>query len=109
MHFNGTYYQPTFLYEAIWNFFGFIALLMLRRYKYLKTGQLTGFYLMWYSFGRFFVEIFRSDSLMLGPLKMAQVMSIILFIIGILLFLFCKKGSRFDGLYKQVEEKEIQF
>lgn len=109
MHFNGTYYQPTFLYESIWNLFGFIALLMLRRYKYLKTGQLTGFYLMWYSFGRFFIEIFRSDSLMLGPLKMAQVMSIILFVIGLLLFLFCKKGSRFDGLYKQVEEKEIQF
>lgn len=109
MHINGTYFQPTFLYESIWNVFGFIALLMLRKYKYLKTGQLTGFYLMWYSFGRFFIEIFRSDSLMLGPLKMAQVISVILFIIGLLLFIFCKKGSRFDGLYKQVEEKEIKF
>ncbi len=109
MHINGTYYQPTFLYESIWNVFGFIVLLMLRKYKYLKTGQLTGFYMMWYSFGRLFIEGLRSDSLMLGPLKMAQVMSVILFIIGLLLFIFCKKGSRFDGLYKQAEENEIKF
>ncbi len=81
MHINGTYYQPTFLYESIWNMFGFLALLMLRKYKYLKTGQLTGFYMMWYSFGRFFIEIFRSDSLMLGPLKIAQLMSVILFVV----------------------------
>ena len=109
MNINGIYYQPTFLYESIWNTFGFIALLMLRRYKYLKTGQLTGFYLMWYSFGRFFIEIFRSDSLMLGPLKVAQIMSIILFVTGLLLFIFCKKGSRFDGLYKEAEKEEIKF
>lgn len=109
MNINGIYYQPTFLYESIWNIFGFIALLMLRRYKYLKTGQLTGFYLMWYSFGRFFIEIFRSDSLMLGTLKIAQVMSIILFVIGLLMFVFCKKGSRFEGLYKDTMKEEIKF
>ncbi len=109
MHINGAYYQPMFLYESIWNGFGFIALLMLRRYKYLKTGQLTGFYLMWYSFGRFFIEIFRSDSLMLGSFKMAQIMSIVLFIIGLLMFIFCKKGSRFEGLYKETAKEEIKF
>lgn len=109
MNINGNYYQPMFLYESIWNTFGFIALLMLRRFKYLKTGQLTGFYLMWYSFGRFFIEIFRSDSLMLGNLKAAQIMSIILFIIGLLMFILCKKGSRFEGLYKDIDSKEIKF
>lgn len=109
MNINGIYYQPTFLYESIWNIFGFLALLILRRYKYLKTGQLTGFYLMWYSLGRFFIEIFRSDSLMFGQFKMAQIMSIILFIVGLLMFIFCKKGSRFEGLYKEEIKEEIKF
>ncbi len=103
------YWQPTFLYESIWNLFGFIALLMIRRYKYLKTGQLTGFYLMWYSFGRFFIEGMRTDSLMLGPLRIAQVVSIVLFIVGLLLFIFSKKGSRFENLYKEEQKDEIKF
>lgn len=109
MYIDGVYHHPTFLYESIWNIFGFIALLMLRKYKYLKTGQLTGFYLMWYSFGRFFVEGMRTDSLMLGPLRMAQVISIVLFIVGLLLFIFSKKGSRFEGLYKEEVKDETRF
>lgn len=109
MNIDGFYRQPTFLYESIWSFFGFIILLMLRRYKYIKTGQLTGFYLMWYSFGRFFIEGMRTDSLMLGPLRIAQVVSIILFVVGLFLFLFAKKGSRFDNLYKEAEKNEIRF
>lgn len=109
MNIDGFYRQPTFLYESIWSFFGFIILLMLRRYKYIKTGQLTGFYLMWYSFGRFFIEGMRTDSLMLGSLRIAQVVSIILFIVGLLLFIFSKKGSRFDNLYKEAEKNEIRF
>lgn len=109
MNINGIYYQPMFLYESIWNFFGFIALLMLRKFKYLKTGQLTGFYLMWYSFGRFFIEANRSDSLMLGSFKVAQLISIILFVIGLFMLVLCKKGSRFEGLYSQTEEKQIKF
>ncbi len=109
MKVDGAYRQPTFLYESIWNFCGFLALLMLRRYKYVKTGQLTGFYLMWYSFGRFFIEGMRTDSLMLGPIRIAQAVSILLFIVGLLIFLFAKKGSRFDNLYKEEEKNEIRF
>ena len=109
MNINGTYYQPMFLYESIWNLFGFSALLIIKRYRYLKTGQLTGFYMMWYSFGRFFIEAFRSDSLMLGSIKVAQIISIVMFILGLLLFLFSKKGSRFEGLYKEEMKENIKF
>jgi len=109
MNINGTYYQPTFLYESIWNIFGFLALMIVKRYKYLKTGQLTGFYMMWYSVGRFFIEELRSDSLMLGPLRIAQVVSILMFAIGLLLFLFAKKGSKFENLYKEEMKEEIKF
>lgn len=108
MYINGAYHHPAFLYESIWNLFGFFMLLIVRRYKYLKTGQLTGVYLIWYSVGRIFVESMRTDSLMLGNFKMAQIVSIICIIIGILLIILCKKGNRFDNLYKD-KEKQILF
>lgn len=109
MYINGAYRQPTFLYESIWNLFGFVALLMIRKYKYLKNGQLTGVYLMWYSAGRCIIESFRSDSLMLGPFKIAQIVSIVLFVVGLFLFFFCKRGSRFTNLYREEEQNEIRF
>ena len=109
MYIGGAYRQPAFLYESIWCLAGFIALLIVRHYRYLKTGQLTGVYLIWYSVGRFFIEGMRTDSLMLGSLKMAQVISIVGIIIGVMMLILCRKGSRFDNLYKEAEKKEISF
>ena len=109
MYINGAYHHPAFLYESIWNLFGFFALLMVRRYKYLKNGQLTGTYLIWYSVGRFFIEWMRTDSLMLGNIRVAQLMSFAGIIIGIIMIIFCKQGTRFDNLYKDKEKKEILF
>ena len=109
MYINGSYHHPTFLYESIWNVIGFIILLILRRRKYNKVGELSGFYLIWYSIGRFFIEGLRTDSLMLGPLRIAQVVSLIAFIIGIVLIVRAKKGSRFDNLYEKEGKDEIRF
>lgn len=108
MNINGTYYQPTFLYESIWNIFGFIAILILKKYKNLKNGQICSFYLIWYSFGRFFIESLRSDSLMLGNFKVAQIVSIVLFILGIILFIICGLGPKFKNSYHE-EVKQINF
>jgi phosphatidylglycerol:prolipoprotein diacylglycerol transferase len=53
MNIDGIYYHPTFLYESLWCLLGFIVLLLVRKYyKYLKKGQLTCIYLMWYGGGR---------------------------------------------------------
>ena len=109
MYINGSYHHPTFLYESVWNVIGFIILLILRRRKYNKVGELSGFYLIWYSIGRFFIEGLRTDSLMLGPLRIAQVVSLIAFIIGIVLIVRAKKGSRFDNLYEKEGKDEIRF
>ncbi len=49
------YYHPAFLYESIWNICGFILLLILRRTKLIRTGDLLPIYLIWYSTGRFFI------------------------------------------------------
>ena len=83
MYINGNYYQPTFLYESLFDFIGFLMLFFIRFYPYLKVGFLTGFYLIWYGVSRFFIEGMRSDSLMFGNFKMAQIISIIMIICGI--------------------------
>ena len=87
MHINGVYYHPTFLYESIWCLLGFIILLIVRKNKKINIGQISGIYLVWYGIERFFVEGLRTDSLMLASIKVAQVVSIIYIISGIVLFL----------------------
>lgn len=88
MYILGEYRQPTFFYESTWCLSGFLAMLIIRKYKYLKRGQLTGFYLFWYGFGRFLIESMRTDALMLGSLKIAQIVSIVFIIVGIILFFY---------------------
>lgn len=103
---NGIYYHPTFLYEALWTFIGFVVLIIYRRYKYLKIGELTGLYFMWYSVGRFFIEILRTDSLMWHNFRVAQIASIILFVAGLILFIVKRRGSRFENLYHDGDKHE---
>lgn len=90
---KGVYYHPTFLYESLWCLLGFIVLLII--FKKLKiTGLTVSAYLTWYSLGRFFIEGLRTDSLMIGPLRMAQVISLVLFITGVIgIILSLKKRS----------------
>ena len=109
MHINGVYYQPTFLYESIWCLIGFIILLVIRRNKYTKVGTITGTYLIWYSIGRFFIEHLRTDSLMLGGFRVAQIVSIVLFIIGALLIIRNKRQSKFENLYNSDKDNNIRF
>jgi prolipoprotein diacylglyceryl transferase len=93
MFIDGAYRHPTFLYESIWDALGFSLLLFLtlRRPRTLRqTGDIAACYLIFYSCGRFCIEHFRTDSLMLGPLQMAQVISIIGIAAGLLL-LYCNR------------------
>lgn len=97
MNINGVYYTPTFLYESLWCLLGFGILMVARRIKYTKLGQLTAMYFMWYAVGRFMIESSRLDSLMLGNIKVAQLISVILFLGGLILFVYelNKKGKEF--------------
>ncbi|NLY37422.1 MAG: prolipoprotein diacylglyceryl transferase [Tissierellia bacterium] len=66
--------HPTFLYESIWNLGIFFFLVyMLKRKKF--DGQIFLLHGILYSLGRFWIEGLRTDSLMLGPLRIAQVVS----------------------------------
>jgi len=82
MFIGGQYHHPTFLYESIWNLLVFTFLMVYRRRKHF-SGQILLFYLALYSAGRFFIEGMRTDSLMLGPIRVAQLVSLILIITAI--------------------------
>lgn len=76
------YFHPTFLYESLWDLmvFGLLLTLFFRGLKgkpRLKAGTLFLVYLVAYSLGRFWIEGLRTDSLMLGPLRIAQVVSLV--------------------------------
>jgi len=106
MYINGTYYHPTFLYESLLCLLGFIILLIFRRKTYTKIGQTTSLYLIWYGIVRFFIESLRTDSLMLGPLKMAQIVSILMIIIGIIIYIVLNRASKFKNRYNDSELNE---
>lgn len=90
MKIDGIYYHPTFLYESVWNFIGFIILITVR--KHLRIGQTLLSYAIWYSVGRFFIEGLRTDSLMLTEnLRMAQMISIVIAILSILILIYRMK------------------
>ncbi len=83
MYIGGQFYEPTFLYESIGNFIGFILIWFIyRKSTNRKRGDLSFAYLMWYGIVRLIVEGFRSDSLMAGNFRMAQVVSVLFIIVG---------------------------
>lgn len=93
MYIEGFYRQPAFLYESVWSLIGFILLLFLRNKKHLlKKGEVLLVYVMWYSFGRFFIEGLRTDSLyFLGVIRISQLLSAFLFVGTIILFIWRRK------------------
>jgi phosphatidylglycerol:prolipoprotein diacylglycerol transferase len=98
MYINGAYYHPTFLYESVWNIVGFILLILLRRVN-LRRGELFLSYVIWYSIGRFFVEGLRTDSLMLGGLRMAQTISIALILGAMFILIYRRKKNLAEDRY----------
>ncbi|WP_078392205.1 prolipoprotein diacylglyceryl transferase [Shouchella patagoniensis] len=88
MYIGGTYYHPTFLYESLWSIVGVILLILLRRVN-LRQGELFFSYMIWYSVGRFFIEGIRLDYLLIGEsLRTAQLISIILIAVAIILWIY---------------------
>ncbi|EAF6623372.1 prolipoprotein diacylglyceryl transferase [Listeria monocytogenes] len=109
MYIDGAYYQPTFLYEGLWNVLGFIVLLIIRRTK-IRRGELFLGYVIWYSFGRFFIEGMRTDSLMWGDFRVSQVLSLLLIVlsIGIIIYRRMKMNPPYymeDKFGKVVKKK----
>ncbi len=92
MYIDNHYYIPTFFYESLWCLLGFIIMIIVRHRPFMKVGYLTGFYFIWYSTARFFIESMRTDSLMLGVFKVAQIISIIMFVVGFGIIIYSFKN-----------------
>lgn len=85
------YFHPTFLYEGLWNLAGLIIILIVRRKKVLKLGDLIGYYLIWYGLGRgLLIEPFRTDPLYIGGIRVNILFSLTLFVLGGASFLIVK-------------------
>ena len=98
MYINGNYYLPTFFFESISCIVGFIIIMIIRKNKDIRLGYQIGFYFIFYSIIRFIIEIFRTDSLMLFNIKMAQIVSVVGIIIGIILII---KSKTWEKYYKE--------
>ena len=95
MHIKGSYYHPTFLYESIGNVCLFLIITLVIYKIYNRHGQLFFSYFIGYGIIRFFVEALRTDSLMLGPIRMAQLTGIVGALVGIVGVLYLmKKGTK---------------
>ena len=92
---EGEYYYPTFYFESIFCLIGFLILIIIRKTRKTNVGFLIGVYFIWYGIVRFFIEKLRTDSLMLLNLKMAQVVSIIGIVIGIILIVISFKKEKY--------------
>ncbi|NCC55685.1 MAG: prolipoprotein diacylglyceryl transferase, partial [Erysipelotrichia bacterium] len=101
MYIDGYYRQPMFLYEGIGNLIGFILIkTVFKKYGYKKRGDMIYAYIAWYGIVRFFVEGFRSDSLMFMGLKVAQLISLVFVLAGVLGLV---------GVYNKVFKKVYPF
>jgi phosphatidylglycerol---prolipoprotein diacylglyceryl transferase len=86
-----TRFHPTFLYESIWLFLGFLVLVYLNnRYRDIwRPGTLFGLFLIWWGSGRAVLEIFRPDQPTIGatPITYSMIMSIALAAVGLVIVL----------------------
>jgi len=109
MYINGSYHLPMFYFESLWCLLGVIVLFIIRRIKYIKCGSVTSVYLIWYGLGRFVIEAYRTDSLMFGNIKIAQVISVLFVLIGVVVILIQSRKPKLDDLYNTNEIEEIKY
>lgn len=104
MDIGGQYRVPTFLYESLWDLLGFVFLVSLRHRRHLfRRGEVFLAYVMWYAFGRFFIEGMRTDSLMIGSvIRVSQLLSLVFFI-GALVVLLVRRHRGNVPWYLQSE------
>ncbi|WP_455792264.1 prolipoprotein diacylglyceryl transferase [Clostridium butyricum] len=97
MYLDGHYYNPTFLYESMWNLIIFLILMIiLHKKKSNENGVVIASYAVLYSVGRLFIESLRTDSLMIGNIRIAQFMSILGAIIGITYIIYVKSKKHLN-------------
>lgn len=93
--------HPCFLYESIWCLLGFILLAVTAKKWRKFDGQVFLIYIAWYGLGRSFIEGLRTDSLVIGNIRVSQALSILCVVISVaLLIIISSKVKRLGSDYK---------
>ena len=88
-------------------------MLILRRTKLIRQGDLLVFYLIWYSTGRFFIEAMRTDSLYIGNtgLRTAQIISLAMIVGGVAFAVLIRKvfkSPKYCDVLEETKKKELE-
>ena len=95
--------HPTFLYESLWCLLGALVLHVMFVKAYRFRGQIFASYLMWYGAERVFVEGLRADSLMIGVLRVSQLVAIAAIVLGIALFVLLPRYDKIRTAQQQMD------
>lgn len=106
------YVHPTFLYESLWNLFGFILINFFYGWNAERThkkydGQIFLMVFAWYGFGRMLIEGLRTDSLYVGPFRISQVLGFLFFVLGAGLLLY-HHFSKTDMLFHPLDGRKAR-
>jgi phosphatidylglycerol:prolipoprotein diacylglycerol transferase len=105
-----TLFHPTFLYESLWCLLLSVTLVVIaRKFKdRLLEGDVLLGYVIGYPLGRFFIEYFRPDSYVIGPVTIAQLVAIVCVIGGtaILVVRHARARGQTDSTEPVAEEAE---
>lgn len=86
--------HPCFLYESIWCITGFFVLNRLSKNRRF-SGETTLMYCVWYGFGRGIIELLRTDSLMIGNIRVSCLLSILICIAAaVVIFIVRRKQAQ---------------
>ncbi|MFY9919287.1 MAG: prolipoprotein diacylglyceryl transferase, partial [Mycobacterium sp.] len=85
--------HPTFLYELLWNLLVFALLIWVDRRYRIGHGRLFALYVAAYCFGRFWVELMRSDmATHIAGIRINSFVSVFVFIGAVVYIMVAPKG-----------------
>lgn len=94
-------YHPTFLYESLWSLLGIAVLIWAERRFKLQWGRMFAAYLMYYSFGRIFIESIRLDpAYVLFGVRLNVWSAVVGFAIGLAIFVV--QGRNHTGFEQSI-------
>ena len=82
--------HPTFFYESLWCAIGLLVFCYVMK-KRKFDGQMALFYFAWNGFGRMLIEGLRTDSLMIGPFRISQLLGAAMFIFAVVAYFVVMK------------------
>ncbi len=104
--------HPTFFYESLWCAIGLLVFcFVMKRRKF--DGEMFLFYLAWNGFGRMLIEGLRTDSLMIGPFRVSQMLGAAMFIFAVCAFIVLNKKLAAEnrpewiGIWAETEQGKL--